>query len=771
MFVLSGSLQRFGVTSWLVVALVGPVCAVGWAAWATLRHAWGRALPGEDALAPPDAESLRRAAIGGQLFAAAILAWQGAALFARPADERFLLQHVARVVRAGFFDVSLDLALDGPSLLMGVAACLAGAGLFAGLDARRPARLALAGLVCTGTLVAVLSAGWPTMVGGLSLAGFAAAALAGSSAAIGTFALAEAATVAGAGLLFWCLGGTLGQDGYLPDLDPRVVAAQRAPSDAPLGDDDDDAPSVRVDKEGKSQPLRPVKKAPSALDAKASVSLAGPPGAIVYLDESRTPMAWPASSSIPAYAPFAGLPVPPGLHTFRVHVGAGLDDHVVQHVTAEPGDEIVLATVGSVSTFREATDMIALRTPQGPRFHEALAARRVGEWPALLVVFVLLAAGTALRAAHAVSLGAARMPWVFHAAVGAAILLRLAPLAGLVASARAVLVVSGAVVAVAAAAWVALAPRRDALAGGVVAALVGAVMVGAGAQAVGAGIAVIVAAVLGASALALSADGAGNLGTDPAPQALRAAIGLCAGAVFGLGAILSALSDAPAGTFGLVVAAAAVASLVFGLLRAAFARRPAPKTKQGKGAEAGPRARTAPLLAALAGLGGAGAGFSPGFFGGDEASPIEAVLRPLAQAAPKPTLTGLLVVVSAGIGGWALARSRYQSGAASALERDAAWGPQRFLVAGLGFGPLGCLAGRAVLGIARVARRADDRVVGAVWGAMAGAATLAGSLFGGAAGASRSEQASGDDRGRPAALVVLAVFVTVGVALYLWSNA
>jgi hypothetical protein len=288
---------------------------------------------------------------------------------------------------------------------------------------------------------------------------------------------------------------------------------------------------------------------------------------------------------------------------------------------------------------------------------------------------------------------------------------------------------------------------------------------------VGAGIAVIVAAVLGASALALSADGAGNLGTDPAPQALRAAIGLCAGAVFGLGAILSALSDAPAGTFGLVVAAAAVASLVFGLLRAAFARRPAPKTKQGKGAEAGPRARTAPLLAALAGLGGAGAGFSPGFFGGDEASPIEAVLRPLAQAAPKPTLTGLLVVVSAGIGGWALARSRYQSGAASALERDAAWGPQRFLVAGLGFGPLGCLAGRAVLGIARVARRADDRVVGAVWGAMAGAATLAGSLFGGAAGASRSEQASGDDRGRPAALVVLAVFVTVGVALYLWSNA
>jgi hypothetical protein len=774
MFVLSGNLQRFGLTSWLVLALVGPAFAAVYAAWAMLRHAWGRAEPtDEPASAAPDVEALRRVALGGQLAAVAILVWQGATLFDRGPDERFLVQHVVRLVRSGFFDVSLDLALDPASAILGVVACLAGAGLFAGNRVERPGRIALASVASLGTLVAVLSAGWPTMVAGLAIAGLASATLARSPGAFATAALAEASTIAGAGLLFWCLGGTLSPDVFLPDLDPRVVAVQRAPSDGPLGDDDDDAPSVRITKDGKSESLRPTKKTPSSLDGRATVSLAGPSGAIVFLDESHTPMVLPSSSSTPAYAPFVRLPVAPGLHTFRVHAGAGLDDHLVQHVTVQPGDDIVLTTVGSVSSFREAIDMVALRTAQGPRFQEALAARRAGAWPALLVVFALLALGTALRAAHAAALGAAREPWVLHAAVGALLVLRLAPLAGLLASASTVLVVAGAVVAVVAAAWMALAPRRDVLAGGVVAVLVGLAMVGAGTQSVPAAMGALVAAMLGGAALAVAGEGAPELGGEPSPHVGRAALGLCVGALCGVAGILSAVADAPAGGFALVASAAATGGLTFGALRAAIAQGTAPKAKKKAKAKTGDRRGPVVLaLAVLAAVCGLLVGFSPRLGGGTEAGPLEAALRPLAAPAAASSRLGLVVVVAAGLGGWAVARARYQGAAERALANDAAWGTHRVLVAGLGLVPLARFAGGAVMALARVARLADDRIVGAVWGALAEGARMTGSVLGGRSTTRTQDDAKAAPGGaRPVALVVLVVFLATGLALYLWSNA
>lgn len=306
-----------------------------------------------------------------------------AVLLARmPERERFLLEHLWRLVRVGQLDVNLDLALDP----LGAVACVAIASVGVVAERVAPSRSPWRGVVVGATLLLVLADGVVVVLVASALASVGVAALARVGEGAGVFIGAAAADVPlalGAALLFWALGGGWTAGTYTPDLNPRFVAARAAsattsPQAATSPRDDDDDDEIR-----------------RALPGEGTLTLTALPGAIVFVDEARVPI---LVGDRPLRSPFVGQPIKSGLHTFRVHGGVGVDDYVVSRVLVDGGVAIDLALVGPTLTFRELRDQLSLRPERGgtsPR--EALARRAIADASVVRVASLLFFVAIAWR--------------------------------------------------------------------------------------------------------------------------------------------------------------------------------------------------------------------------------------------------------------------------------------------------------------------------------------------------------------------------------------
>ncbi len=324
-----GTLQRLALsrTLWLVIAW--PLVGLLWQL-AVARRRIGRA--GDAGAVLRELRSARVAGVGCIALAATATLGHALLLLRLPAGARALLEPVARGARFGDVDAGVVFLLDGRSLAACVLLCLVSLGAAAVL-ATRPAPergwrpWAWLQLALAGALVSVLADGFLTVAFGWTLASAAGAWLVGwhdaragvVSATRGAAALA--ALLFGSALLFWGLGGSWDEEGYTPEVHPRVVAAH-------VG----------------------------AVVGEASLTMTSLVGAAVFLDDARTPS---------SHAPFVRAPVAVGAHALRVHPGDGADDAVLPHVEVGPGEEIALIPVGPTLSFHTMADELALRDRAG----------------------------------------------------------------------------------------------------------------------------------------------------------------------------------------------------------------------------------------------------------------------------------------------------------------------------------------------------------------------------------------------------------------------
>ena len=348
-------------------------------------------------------------ATGGSL---AVTAGYTFVLAGRSVGVRYALDHVARLVRLGQLEASFDLALDP----LAATVCLAVSGLglaallFAGAHMERepPPGGAYRALAWTSFLIAatqllvladnliLLAFGW----GGVSIAvwGLAAhraqddASVRAASAAAIVNGLGTGALLVAAAVIFWAFGGAWTEGDYAPDLNPRFAAVGQSAYGAY-----DPKPKIDGEEDEQAAPSLP---AGGIIRDKSSVTLVSYPGALVYLDGSRTPL---SRNGQPVRAPFTRVPVDVGRHTFRIHPGEGQDDHVVADVLMPSQGEVILAVIGGSVSFREIHDQLVLHSPKEEMFlrNAALAKRVFGKLGAitlagLLFLFAALTRGAQL---------------------------------------------------------------------------------------------------------------------------------------------------------------------------------------------------------------------------------------------------------------------------------------------------------------------------------------------------------------------------------------
>ncbi len=379
-----GPLQRIAVSRTLWLVLVFPLLAAMAEVLFARRAARSR--------------SFARAEIAAMAAALVAVVVHAVEIARLPADDRFLIEHLWRLVRVGQLDVSLDLAFDPLSAL--ACALVAAAGLTAAIVApesssvRRACRCVLVAAI----LLVVLADGFVVAIAAAQVATVAGWAIARDEARSRVLVVAIAADapfVVGAVLLFWGLGGGWGSGGYTPDLSPRFVAVRDADpaagaernarpprAIAPRDDDDDD---------------EPIRIAPGD----GFLTLTSSPGAIVFVDDARTPI---ALGDRPLRSPFVRHPIRGGLHSFRVHAGGSTDDYVVPRVVVDGGREIALTVLGPSVTFRHIQDELVVRGERGgATTREDFARRTLGGVRVATLACLLLFAGIAARVATASS--------------------------------------------------------------------------------------------------------------------------------------------------------------------------------------------------------------------------------------------------------------------------------------------------------------------------------------------------------------------------------
>lgn len=339
----------------------------------TLASVTGREKEGTMAL-------LARVAVGGPLLALVTLAFYAYELASRAASSRYLLVHLGNLLRIGQLDANLDFALDPLSATLAVVVTLVGTAalvlltakmkesswrLLARVDALVAAALVL--LLADNLLFAFL--GWGAI--GALVASLARASREPAPRArrvsFTTSRVSDAAFLVATAVLFWNLGGTFSEGDYVPDLDARFSAISSIASTGPVAH------------------LTP--------GMKGFVTLTSYPGAVVFADDSHIPI---MNGDAPARSPFVHQKVDAGMHTFRIHPGAGLDDSIVAHTRFAENADVELVLVGATTSFREIRDQLALTDDHGaPWRKDAISSRHaIGSIGAvtLACLFFLLAA-------------------------------------------------------------------------------------------------------------------------------------------------------------------------------------------------------------------------------------------------------------------------------------------------------------------------------------------------------------------------------------------
>lgn len=341
----------------------------------------------------PAPKTLRQIALGTMLGTFGVAGAHLYLLAQLPPSGRFLLTHLFRMVRIGQLDASFDLSIDPLASVMCLVVTAMAFLVFAfsapllEKDDSAWRSLAWMNFLVFALLIVVLADnfvvlffGWE----GVAVATYAlvdfSPGIASAKPSVGVKAFivnraGDAALLVGVALLFWGLGGSWADNTFIPDLNPRfaAVSANGAPAHAGRDDDDDDDDRGHqgARDHGKDHPKEAGKHAATG---KALITLATYPGALVYLDDSRTPM---MNGNDLLRAPFVRFAIPGGIHTFRIHPGAGLDDHIVAHVVTGGDSELSLILLGPTLSFREIRDELVLKNARSESIvRDTLIAKR-----------------------------------------------------------------------------------------------------------------------------------------------------------------------------------------------------------------------------------------------------------------------------------------------------------------------------------------------------------------------------------------------------------
>ena len=336
-------------------------------------------------------KTMTRIAAAGPLASLGVALYYAFALVQLPASSRYLLLHVGNLLRIGQLDANVDLALDplSATFLVVVTAIGGAVALLLSTPAKEPAWRHLArldALVAAVLLFLLADNFWLALIG-WGATGALASSLAKSSTVKGASArrisfvaarVSDGALLIAAASLFWSFGGTFSDGDYVPDLDARYVAVSSA---VPM-------------------PSASTSASRAAPGAKGLLTLASTPGALIFADEAHTPL---ENTGNPARSPIVRQSVDAGMHTFRVHPGAGLDDSIIAHVRFVEGGEVAFVLVGATSVFREMRDQLSLTDDHGSHWRkDALIARRaMGSLGAVTFACLLLLLAAAIRGAAA----------------------------------------------------------------------------------------------------------------------------------------------------------------------------------------------------------------------------------------------------------------------------------------------------------------------------------------------------------------------------------
>jgi NADH-quinone oxidoreductase subunit L len=366
-----------------------------------------------------EARNVARVAVGSMALSALASTAYCGVLLARPAEARFFLCHLWQFVRVGQLDVAFDLAFDPLAAvlallvtILGTLACLhlAASRAPSGDDGQWRLFACLGGFVFFMLVVVLadnlllLFFAWQ----GVGLTGWGLVSLSdreaqGGGAGRKAFVIqrvGDVGLVLGVALLFWGLGGGWLRASYQPDLNPRISAVGVTPTDArPPADD----PSLR---------------GTAATQGKGFLTVTALPDALVYVDDSRTPVV--DGAGLPLRTPFRRHELPGGVHSFRVAPddrvrmvesqgkrafvveGGALTNYAVAHLAMGGEREVALSTIGPTLNFRELRDQLVVSDAK--RAHpvrDALVARKaVGDVGLLTLACLLLFFGACAKSAQ-----------------------------------------------------------------------------------------------------------------------------------------------------------------------------------------------------------------------------------------------------------------------------------------------------------------------------------------------------------------------------------
>ncbi|MEO8796540.1 MAG: proton-conducting transporter membrane subunit, partial [Polyangiaceae bacterium] len=327
-------------------------------------------------------QAAAKVALAGPVLALAMLAFYGASLFGKAPSERFFLVHLGNLLRIGQLDVNVDFALDPLAVTLGVVLTAISAATVALIarDAKESSWRLLARLdaLVAAVLVLVLADNLILALVGWGAVGALSASLARPATALGARArrssfvvarLGDGALVAATAVLFWSFGGVFSEGDYVPDLDARFAAVSNVSSTST------------------ATRLTP--------QAKGFLTLTSYPGALVFADDSHTPL---VNGDVAVRAPFVRQKIDGGVHTFRIHPGSGLDDSIVAHARFADNAEVAFILVGATTVFRELHDQLALVDDHGDSWRrDAVVSRRtIGRLGAVTfacLLFLLAAVG------------------------------------------------------------------------------------------------------------------------------------------------------------------------------------------------------------------------------------------------------------------------------------------------------------------------------------------------------------------------------------------
>ena len=331
-----------------------------------------------DRLGPQRRHAVALASIGSAL---GLLVVHAVHLVLLDPVHRALRDVTTNLVRIGSLDANLGFFLDPAAAfllfipLLGVAFFLARTKFAKKNDAAGRRFEACVLLVAAGVSAAIMADGFVTLLFGWSLA-----IVATYLHVIRDNRLSAPVTTAGrvfavqfAGIasllvafvfLFWSLGGSFFDDGYLPDYSPRFVAVHAhdrslgaeeivVPDDVPRGERDAAAVANRAKQHG-------------------TLTFKSHPGARIFIDAGDKSLARNEPFGI---APFVRKELPAGPHEVviapgggAIVTGDGFEVAWIERLVVGNGEDVSIVPLGQASTFSEIADQLQLTDGEGKHF-------------------------------------------------------------------------------------------------------------------------------------------------------------------------------------------------------------------------------------------------------------------------------------------------------------------------------------------------------------------------------------------------------------------